>query len=637
MQDKLIELFQEWALLLQSDPALAYLYDTYTNLKNTKRVFFPIPSKGLDQFDPFTIVSSSAPPDWSDSPTCHRCRDTFTLTNRKHHCRKCGNTFCQLCSSNETLLLDMGISDPVRVCDACYREPSHIQQNQKEKRTAKIFESSRPSEDDLELKKAIELSLKESKAPFNLTEDDESLKKAIEASLKESGPSHISPQSTTVTTASSSNSTSQSNRSRPPIPVINFFNSTELENISMFHQLIGRLVRTRPSLTPEDAVDIKKLAEEMRRLRSRPIESDEIKLKLDESLRGFEILFNTAPLNSNVINKQSQIPLIPTLNNNFQTQTAPSDVSRDLNRIRNEMFGSEASEMGSEGIVRSRLGSLSLERQILEQPPNIQRLDDNFQASIPVNYLPEKSTQMSHQNSEDQFMKSQNSDYLSVHSYPQTLHVQQSLNPQIQSSYSIPLSQQQSHYLQNPLNSLQNNFTNIPCCQEMTIHPHPVHSVMQPTSIINPFENPYANAAATVISEEVNIKNSKSSPKKKKKKKSKEKDKEKEEEKKSKTEHKLKKNTKKKHKNISDDEEESDDENEKRMKPKKENKQDVPKKEDTKTKFRKSKTRKSSESNLKGSKESTKDNNEDNLKFTRREIENEIQKGKKSPINLIDL
>ena len=154
VQDKLIELFQEWALLFQSDPSLAYLYDTYNNLKTTKRVIFPVPAKSLDQVDPLSIVTSTAPPEWGDSPDCQRCRDRFSMTNRKHHCRKCGGTFCQLCSSNEMVLLEMGINEPVRVCDSCYRQP--VTSGAADKRQAKVFEN-KPFEEteDPELKKPL--------------------------------------------------------------------------------------------------------------------------------------------------------------------------------------------------------------------------------------------------------------------------------------------------------------------------------------------------------------------------------------------------------------------------------------------------------------------------------------------------
>lgn len=46
-------------------------------------------------------------------------RSRFSLTNRKHHCRCCGQLFCQKCSSKKSTIPKFGIEKPVRVCDNC--------------------------------------------------------------------------------------------------------------------------------------------------------------------------------------------------------------------------------------------------------------------------------------------------------------------------------------------------------------------------------------------------------------------------------------------------------------------------------------------------------------------------------------
>uniref|UniRef100_A0AAR5NXL0 RUN and FYVE domain-containing protein 2 n=1 Tax=Dendroctonus ponderosae TaxID=77166 RepID=A0AAR5NXL0_DENPD len=48
---------------------------------------------------------------------CKACKKEFGLTRRKHHCRNCGDIFCNACSDNSMSL--PSFSKPVRVCDDC--------------------------------------------------------------------------------------------------------------------------------------------------------------------------------------------------------------------------------------------------------------------------------------------------------------------------------------------------------------------------------------------------------------------------------------------------------------------------------------------------------------------------------------
>ncbi|NXL45370.1 RUFY1 protein, partial [Podilymbus podiceps] len=49
---------------------------------------------------------------------CKQCEKEFSISRRKHHCRNCGDIFCNTCSSNELAL--PSYPKPVRVCDTCH-------------------------------------------------------------------------------------------------------------------------------------------------------------------------------------------------------------------------------------------------------------------------------------------------------------------------------------------------------------------------------------------------------------------------------------------------------------------------------------------------------------------------------------
>jgi hypothetical protein len=63
---------------------------------------------------------------------CTACRSDFGAFLRRHHCRNCGEIFCDKCTQGRVALTADGDSQPVRVCDQCMAEVTHRLFNAKE-------------------------------------------------------------------------------------------------------------------------------------------------------------------------------------------------------------------------------------------------------------------------------------------------------------------------------------------------------------------------------------------------------------------------------------------------------------------------------------------------------------------------
>ncbi|CAG9318810.1 unnamed protein product [Blepharisma stoltei] len=58
-------------------------------------------------------------PDFKNDNKCHICEKKFSLTNRRHHCRYCGNSVCEDHSTKRRVRDE---SKKARICDNCDRE-----------------------------------------------------------------------------------------------------------------------------------------------------------------------------------------------------------------------------------------------------------------------------------------------------------------------------------------------------------------------------------------------------------------------------------------------------------------------------------------------------------------------------------
>ncbi|CAE6389706.1 unnamed protein product [Rhizoctonia solani] len=216
VKSKMLRLVQNWALAFESKPSLGYVPEVYRSLKNQGFNFPPPDTTAKAK----ALLATRTAPEWIDSDVCLRCRTPFTFTNRKHHCRNCGQVFDQQCSSRTAALPHFGIAQEVRVCDSCWTslkmdktraqspelsrtKSTHSRSNsRKEPRRSRVGGDT--ADDDLQ--RAIALSLAEAQANANgytdrpgyvpatrseppvaeYGEEDADLRAAIEASLRES-------------------------------------------------------------------------------------------------------------------------------------------------------------------------------------------------------------------------------------------------------------------------------------------------------------------------------------------------------------------------------------------------------------------------------------------------------------------
>ena len=273
VKQKILELIQTWALAAQGRYELSYMNEVYKSLQREGHRFPPKVEISS------SMIDSSAPPEWADSDVCMRCRTAFTFTNRKHHCRNCGNVFDQQCSSKSIALPHLGITTPVRVDDGCYDKLSKKSQSSgggterrvsfapkpssMQPRSARVEPRSSFEED---MRKALEMSLEESKSGMSNSgyvsqsqlkketshsktngateeEDDPDLKAALALSLKEA------EEQAKRHAASMKKSTEDGTKSSLPfvMPKNDYeLSLVEAENINLFSTLVDRLQHQPP-------------------------------------------------------------------------------------------------------------------------------------------------------------------------------------------------------------------------------------------------------------------------------------------------------------------------------------------------------------------------------------------------------
>ncbi|EEC81326.1 hypothetical protein OsI_24498 [Oryza sativa Indica Group] len=99
---------------------------------------------------------------------CTACTADFSAFNRRHHCRNCGDIFCDKCTQGRTPLTTDADAQPVRVCDRCMAEVSQRLNNAREAANRPIVHS----HEDLakKLKDAMDINKKSSSASSRSTD-----------------------------------------------------------------------------------------------------------------------------------------------------------------------------------------------------------------------------------------------------------------------------------------------------------------------------------------------------------------------------------------------------------------------------------------------------------------------------------
>ena len=293
---KSVEIFEltskilyELYIAFRNDSQLGYVSKVYEKLVKRGIKF---PEFDVDSNNPVIMFDSKTPADWIESDACMICSKKFSLLNRRHHCRSCGGIYCNDHSSHRIPLPDLGIYEDVRVCDNCYDEYTEKRRAQDKSKKVKKKKSKRShksvdipryedEDEDEQLRRAIELSLKEAQAagitgnadsnnlasennkPLSRTQgaptiadddaNDPELKAAIEASLREA--EEEKRRRSGVAAAAAVGTTTAVYPAQPGTPQLVSepqLTSAEEDDIYLFASLVERMRTKEPVAILED-------------------------------------------------------------------------------------------------------------------------------------------------------------------------------------------------------------------------------------------------------------------------------------------------------------------------------------------------------------------------------------------------
>ena len=96
--EMILKYLQNWKIIFENQQQLQYV-EKISRIKN-QGFEFPDNNNNSGENDDFNdqvtqlnskfVVDSEVPPDWVDNEECMICYSPFSMLNRKHHCRACG-------------------------------------------------------------------------------------------------------------------------------------------------------------------------------------------------------------------------------------------------------------------------------------------------------------------------------------------------------------------------------------------------------------------------------------------------------------------------------------------------------------------------------------------------------------------
>ncbi|GBN45455.1 Hepatocyte growth factor-regulated tyrosine kinase substrate [Araneus ventricosus] len=160
VRNRILELIQVWAHVFRNEPKYRSVQDIFNMLKMEGYKL-----QALKESEAMFVADTA--PEWADGSCCHRCRTQFTVVQRKHHCRNCGQIFCHKCSSRNCPIPRFGIEKDVRVCEGCWEKlskpqatvPKSVSPNPEQSPTSTAQDSGTRTKSAAELKEEEDLQL----------------------------------------------------------------------------------------------------------------------------------------------------------------------------------------------------------------------------------------------------------------------------------------------------------------------------------------------------------------------------------------------------------------------------------------------------------------------------------------------